>query len=89
MYSKIIKNFEPVDIKLLRSITDIYQQYDGEGIDQEYMYDSNIEKGEICQLSKTPAQYHLGYFNKSGSGKSYYSFNNIKLLKENVDFIFC
>jgi hypothetical protein len=32
MYSKKLNYFQPVDIKLLRSIDDICKEYDGEGI---------------------------------------------------------
>jgi hypothetical protein len=88
MYSKVIKDFEAVNIKLLRSIDDICKDYDGIGIEPNFLEDSNIESGEICQLTKTPNCYHVGYFNNRGSGKSYYAIINNRKFVEDVDFIF-
>lgn len=88
MYSKNITNFQPIDIKLLRSIDDIIKDYTGKGMESEYLEDSNIESGEICQLIKNPNTYHVGYFNKRGNGTSYYTvINNYKFI-EGIDFIF-
>ena len=88
MYSKTIKNFETVNIKLLKSIDDICKEYDGVGVEPQFLEDSNIESGKICQLNKNPHCYHVGYFNSRGSGKSYYTVINNREFLEGVDFIF-
>lgn len=87
MYSKKLYNFQPVDIKLLRSIFDIYLEYDGIEVESEYGECSNIEAGEICQLMYSFG-FHVGYFNESGSGTTLYSvFGDGKFI-ENYDFVF-
>jgi len=88
MYSKNIENFKSYDIKLLRSMDDIWEDYTGEGLGNEYMYDCNIEQGEVCQLTKTPTNYSVGNFNKSGCGTSYYSIDKERKFIEGVDFEF-
>jgi hypothetical protein len=88
MYSKKLNYFQPVDIKLLRSVDDICKEYDGVGIEPEYMDDSNIESGEICQLNKYPnGSYSVGYFNERGNGTGYYTSGNRQFV-ENYDFVF-
>lgn len=89
MYSKEIKIFKPVDIKLLKSIDEIFQTYYNVGIKTEDMEDSNIERGEICQICRNPSDdYYVGFFNKSGSGKCYYTILNKSEFIEGIDFIF-
>lgn len=89
MYSKKLNNFQPVNIKLLRSIDDIYKEYDGVGIDTDYMDDSNIESDEICQLNKYPdSTYSVGYFDERGSGTDYYTIRDNRKFVENYDFVF-
>lgn len=88
MYSKNIENFKSYDIILLRNMDEIWEEYTGEGLGNEYMDDCNIEIGEICQLTKTPANYSVGKFNKTGCGTSYYSINEQRKFVEGVDFNF-
>ena len=89
MYSKKLNYFQPVDIKLLRSIDEICKEYDGVGIEPDYMDDSNIESGEICQLNKYPdGSYSVGYFNERGNGTGYYTIRGNRKFVENYDFVF-
>lgn len=90
MYSKTLKNFETCNIKLLRSINDIFVAYGGVSvaIDFDMLDKCNIEKGEICQLSKMFMTYRVGYFNSRGSGSCYYSTTDKYKFVEGVDFVF-
>jgi len=89
MYSKKLNYFQPVNIKLLRNIDEFYKEYDGEGIDLEYIEDSNIETDEICQLNKYPdGSYSVGYFNEHGNGTEFYTIRANRKFIENYDFVF-
>jgi len=87
MYSKKLDIFKSYDIKLLRSLDEIWEDYTGEGIGSEYC-DSNIESGEVCQMNRTPVQYHVGKFNERGCGTSYYTVSEKMKFVEGVDFEF-
>jgi len=89
IYSKDIGFFKPVDIKLLRSIDEMEKDYTGEGIDDEYYEDSNIEAGEICQLIQTPdGRYSVGRYNSRGNGSTFYMVVGNRKFIEGVDFEF-
>jgi hypothetical protein len=89
MYSKDIPFFKAVDVRLLRSIDDMEKEYTGEGIDDEYYDDSNIEAGEICQLTQTPdGRYSVGRYGKNGSGTTFYMPGGNRKFIEGVDFEF-
>jgi hypothetical protein len=88
MYSKKIDIFKSYDIRLLRSLDDIYDDYTGDGIDSGYMSDCNIESDEVCQITRTPDQYRVGMFNENGCGTSYYSIDEDRKFIEGVDFEF-
>jgi DNA modification methylase len=84
-----ISEDQPVDVKLLRSIDEICKEYDGVGIEPDYMDDSNIESVEICQLNKYPdGSYSVGYFNERGNGTGYYTIRGNRKFVENYDFVF-
>lgn len=81
-FSKPLSLFTPVDVKMLvdlSSVDPLIKEYADED------YDCDILKGEICQIMATPTNLHLGKFNSSCSGTSYYDATN---LKENIHFIF-
>jgi len=82
-YSKKLKIFKPVEIKLLRNLSDILKDRESDYLEIEEIEDDDLEAGQICDMEATPAEIYINY-----CGKTYYEINEPQDFIENVDFVF-
>lgn len=85
-YSKKLNIFKPVEIKLLRNLSDTMRDRMSEEdiLEIEDLIDEDdIEAGTICEMEASPAEINIDYI-----GHTYYTINEPEDFIENVDFVF-